>query len=97
MAFLSLFRLEKMKCCKSAICLKKSKEEFNLIVKEHWKQFIVATFDDYKHWIAILLPPRNHLLMKIDIINEKPFLNIVLDDISILPWTALYLQEITKC
>lgn len=79
---------------KSAICLKIGKEEFAVHIEEHWKEFVVVKFGEFKQWITIFLPPRNHLLMKIDLINEKPFINFIVDDLSLLPWIALYLQKL---
>lgn len=72
------------------------KEEFVEIIEEHWKEFVVFKTDEFKHWIAIFLPPKNHLLMKVDMINEKPFINFVIDDIFLFPWIALYLQKLKK-
>lgn len=92
--FIFYFSSDEKRHSKSAICLKTGKEEFAAIIEEHWKEFVVAKTDEFKQLIAIFLPPRNHLLMKIDIINEKPFINFIVDDLSLLPWIALYLQKL---
>ncbi|XP_035223871.1 AP-5 complex subunit beta-1-like isoform X2 [Stegodyphus dumicola] len=87
--------IKEVRYCQSAFCFDVKKDDLPSIVEERWKPFIIEKLPNTLYAIAIFLPPRNHLLMKISIVNEKPFINILVDSILILPWANVYLQEIT--
>ncbi|XP_035223872.1 AP-5 complex subunit beta-1-like isoform X3 [Stegodyphus dumicola] len=89
------FSIKEVRYCQSAFCFDVKKDDLPSIVEERWKPFIIEKLPNTLYAIAIFLPPRNHLLMKISIVNEKPFINILVDSILILPWANVYLQEIT--
>ncbi|XP_054719175.1 AP-5 complex subunit beta-1-like [Uloborus diversus] len=84
------------KCCKSAFCLPMEKTDLQHFVEEKWAPFIMAKFPNCSYNVAMHFSPNFHLLMKISTINEKPFINIIVDDTSMLPWTSLFLQEVRK-
>lgn len=80
-------------CCQSSFCLKTEKENFATFIDQKWKTFIVSKLNDLSYNVAMYLPPKNHLLMKISVVNEKVFVNINVDKSNILPWVTLSLQS----
>ncbi|XP_042904969.1 AP-5 complex subunit beta-1 isoform X2 [Parasteatoda tepidariorum] len=87
---------EGSKCCQSVFALKIGTEEFSTFVEKKWKHFIVSKLPSPEYKIAIHLPPHNHLLLKINLVNDKPFVHILVDNISTLPWITLYFQNISE-
>ncbi|KAG8196609.1 hypothetical protein JTE90_014167 [Oedothorax gibbosus] len=80
--------------CQSLFCVKTGKVFFS-VVEQKWKSFIVykETKDSYN--IAICLLPENHILMKMSVVNDKPFVNIIVDKNKILPWITVCLQDMS--
>ncbi|GFT81740.1 AP-5 complex subunit beta-1 [Nephila pilipes] len=80
--------------CQSSFCLKIEKENFATFIEQKWKAFIVSKLNDFAYNVAMYIPPENHLLMKISVVNNKVFVNINVDNSNILPWVTLCLQSL---
>lgn len=80
--------------CQSSFCLDIDKENFPIVIEQKWKYFIVSKPKDLTYNIAMYLPPKYHLLLKISVVNDKVFAHIVVDKCTILPWVTLCLQKI---
>ncbi|GFY40749.1 AP-5 complex subunit beta-1 [Trichonephila inaurata madagascariensis] len=79
--------------CQSSFCLNTKKENFTTLIDLKWKAYIVSKLNDLAYNVAMYLPPKNHLLMKISVVNGKVFANIIVDKSNILPWVTLSLQS----
>ncbi|KAF8792283.1 AP-5 complex subunit beta-1 like protein [Argiope bruennichi] len=80
--------------CHSSFCLNIDKDNFPSVIEQKWKSFIVSKSTDLIYSIAIYLPPKYHLLLKISVVNDKVFAHIMVDKCAILPWVTLCLQNI---
>ncbi|CAL1271657.1 unnamed protein product [Larinioides sclopetarius] len=79
--------------CQSSFCLNIDKENFPIVIEQKWKCFVVSKTTDPAYNIAMYLPPKYHLLLKISIVNDKVFAYIIVDKCAMLPWVTLCLQK----
>lgn len=71
-------------------------KEFFSIVEQRWKLFITHKITNEKYNVAVYLPPENHILMKMSVVNDKPFVNIIVDNNKTLPWITVCLQDMSE-
>ncbi|XP_018408120.1 PREDICTED: AP-5 complex subunit beta-1 [Nanorana parkeri] len=97
--FVSLWRImqpdDENQCEESIFCHKMSKESLQKFVESHFSKFVVS-YCDHEYKIAILLPPKFHILIHAHYHEEAARLNIRTDNWSILPYLNSHLRDLSQ-
>ncbi|XP_072281791.1 AP-5 complex subunit beta-1 [Pyxicephalus adspersus] len=81
-------------CEESIFCHKMSKETLQEFVQSHFSKFLVSS-QDHEYKIAILLPPKFHILMNARYREDAACFDIRTDNWTILPYLNSYLRDLS--
>ncbi|XP_077314057.1 AP-5 complex subunit beta-1 [Lithobates pipiens] len=86
---------DESQCEESIFCHKMTKASLHVFVQSHFSKFVVS-YHDHEYKIAILLPPRFHILIHAHYHEDTACFDIRTDNWRILPYLNSHLRDLSN-